>query len=125
MKKILIVDDQPIIRKMIRLALNDDRFELEEAANADAAYEIIKRSPPDGMILDVMMPGLLNGYQLCERIKQDPILSYIHVVIVSACGQESDQEFGLSLGANSYFVKPFSPVALATYMKISLLGSAL
>lgn len=121
MKKILIIDDQPIIRKMIRLALMDDCFEFLEANDADTAYEMIKISPPDGIVLDVMMPGTLNGYQLCERIKQDPLLSSIYVVLVTACGQVADQEFGLSLGADAYFVKPFSPLALARHMKDAIL----
>jgi CheY-like chemotaxis protein len=121
MKKILIVDDHPVIRKMINLALRDDRFELDEANDADAAYQMILKAKPDGMVLDVMMPGVLNGYQLCERIKQTPALSSIHVVLVTACGQVADQEFGRALGADAYFVKPFSPVALATHMKDVLL----
>ena len=121
MKKILIVDDHPVIRKMINLALRDDRFELNEANDADAAYQMILKAKPDGMVLDVMMPGLLNGYQLCERIKQTPALSSIHVVLVTACGQVADQEFGRALGADAYFVKPFSPVALAAHLKGVLL----
>jgi CheY-like chemotaxis protein len=121
MKKILIVDDHPVIRKMINLALRDDRFELNEANDADSAYQMILKAKPDGMVLDVMMPGALNGYQLCERIKQTPALSSIHVVLVTACGQVADQEFGHALGADAYFVKPFSPVALATHMKDVLL----
>jgi CheY-like chemotaxis protein len=71
------------------------------------------------------MPGVLNGYQLCERIKQSPELSDIHVVLVTACGQVADQEFGRALGADAYFVKPFSPMALATHMRDALLKEAL
>lgn len=122
MKKILIVDDQPIIRMMIRMALKNPLFELEEVGDADSAYEMIQKSRPDGIVLDVMMPGTLNGYQLCERIKNDPSLADVHVVLVTACGQVSDQEFGYSLGADAYFVKPFSPLALARHMKQALLG---
>ncbi len=125
MKKILIVDDHPVIRKMIHLALRDDRFDLNEATDADAAYQMILKVKPDGMVLDVMMPGVLNGYQLCERIKQTPALASIHVVLVTACGQVADQEFGRALGADAYFVKPFSPVALANHMKNALLKDML
>ncbi|MEI7457743.1 MAG: response regulator [Nitrosomonadales bacterium] len=125
MKKIMIIDDQPIIRKMIQLALQDDRFALTEACDADSAYQMIINDKPDGIVLDVMMPGVLNGYQLCERIKQSPELSDIHVVLVTACGQVADQEFGRALGADAYFVKPFSPMALANHMKDTLLKEAL
>jgi DNA-binding response OmpR family regulator len=121
MKKILIVDDHPVIRKMIHLALRDDRFELSEACDADAAYQMILAAKPDGLVLDVMMPGELNGYQLCERIKQTPALASIHVVLVTACGQVADQEFGRSLGSDAYFVKHFSPVALGAHLKCALL----
>ena len=121
MKKILIVDDHPVIRTMIRLALRDDRFELVEAKDADAAYLSILADKPDAIVLDAMMPGVLNGYQLCERIKQTPELADIHVVLVTACGQVADQEFGRALGADAYFVKPFSPMALVTHLKGALL----
>lgn len=121
MKKIMIVDDQPIIRKMILLALQDEHFVLSEACDADSAYQLMLKDKPDGIVLDVMMPGQLNGFQLCERIKQSPELSGIHVVLVTACGQIADQEFGRALGADAYFVKPFSPVALAMHMKEALL----
>lgn len=120
MKKILIVDDQPHIRKMIRLALRD-HFELEEAEDADSAYERLMVERPDGLVLDVMMPGSINGFQLCERIKCDAMLAGIHIVLVTACGQVSDQERGQELGADAYFVKPFSPLALARHLTHALL----
>lgn len=123
MKKILIVDDQPHIRKMIRLALRD-HFELEEAEDADSAYERLMAERPDGLVLDVMMPGTMNGFQLCERIKCDTALAGIHIVLVTACGQVSDQERGRELGADAYFVKPFSPLALARHLTSALLPTA-
>jgi DNA-binding response OmpR family regulator len=123
MKKILIVDDQPNIRKMIRLSLRE-HFELEEAEDADAAYERIMAERPDGMVLDVMMPGSINGFQLCERIKRDAAMAGIHVVLVTACGQVSDQELGQKLGADAYYVKPFSPMALARHLTGALLPAA-
>ena len=123
MKKILIVDDQPNIRKMIRLALRD-KFALEEAGDADAAYEQLMAERPDALVLDVMMPGSMNGFQLCELIKRAPSLASIHVVLVTACGQVLDQELGQELGADAYFVKPFSPLALARHLTNTLLPAA-
>ncbi|TRZ68451.1 MAG: response regulator [Rhodocyclaceae bacterium] len=120
MKRLLIVDDQPNIRQMIRLALQG-RFELQEAADADEAYAILLATPPDGIVLDVMMPGSINGFQLCERIKCDARMAAIHVVLVTACGQVSNQELGRSLGADAYFVKPFSPLALARHLTQALI----
>jgi len=122
MKKVLIVDDQANIRTMIRLALRN-RFSLDEALNADAAYEHILTDRPDAIVLDVIMPGKINGLQLCERIKKDEKLASIHVVMVTACGQVEDQELGRALGANAYFVKPFSLLALEQHLITNLLAA--
>lgn len=121
MKKVLVVDDQEVIRMMVRLALRD-RFEVSEAEDATDALRCMNNSRPDAIILDVMMPGSMSGFQLCEHIKQDALLQDIHVVLVTACGQVSDQELGRALGADAYFVKPFSPVALEHYLRVSLIG---
>ncbi|CAK0747932.1 Response regulator receiver protein [Gammaproteobacteria bacterium] len=121
MKKILIVDDQPIIRKMVRMVLKN-YFALDEAENGDSALEQILVERPDGMVLDVMMPGNLNGFQLCERIKRDPALASIHVVLVTACAQVADQELGRAIGADAYFIKPFSPLALVRHLTEALNG---
>lgn len=123
MKKVLVVDDQINIRRVIRLALGAD-FQVLEAADADQAYACVVKERPAAVVLDVMMPGAMNGFQLCERIKQDPELASIHVVMVTACGQVSDQEYGRALGADAYIVKPFSPIALARHMKEALAGAA-
>ena len=120
MKKVLIVDDQPTIRTLVRLVLSDS-FSIDEAGDADSAYQRILSDRPDAIVLDVMMPGSMNGYQLCELIKRDPSLADIHIVLTTARGQVTDQEFGLSLGAYAYFVKPFSPLALAHHLSNALL----
>ena len=120
MKRLLVVDDQPNIRMMIRLSIQRD-FAVEEADSADAALEMILQDPPAGIVLDVMMPGTINGFQLCERIKRDGTLAGIHVVLVTACGQVTDQELGRALGADAYFIKPFSPMALAQHLRAALL----
>jgi DNA-binding response OmpR family regulator len=120
MKHLLIVDDQPNIRKMLRLSLAS-HFSIAEAENADMALEMILQKKPAGIVLDVMMPGSMNGFDLCERIKGDSGLMDIHVALVTACGQVADQELGQELGADAYFVKPFSPMALAQHLKTALL----
>jgi CheY-like chemotaxis protein len=104
---------------MIALALGKD-YVLEEAGDADQALACIQANVPDGIVLDVMMPGSMNGYQLCERIKKDAVLAKLHMVLVTACGQVEDQELGYALGADAYFVKPFSPMALARHMHSAL-----
>ena len=121
MKKLLIVDDHAVIRQMICLALRD-HFELEQFGDADSTYASLATSRPDGIVLDVMLPGSMSGYQLCQRIKSDPALASIHVVLVTARGQVADQEFGRALGADAYFIKPFSPLALVRHLTTALLS---
>ena len=119
MKKVLIVDDQDTIRKMLRLTLSG-RYELFEAAEASEAWETLRRVRPHALILDIMMPGEMDGYQLCEKLKADRELSRTHVVMVTARGQEADRQKGMAMGADAYFVKPFSPLALARHLEEAL-----
>ena len=93
MKTILVVDDQSEIRKLMRLTLRKS-FLIQEAENADFAFKLIQSNPPSAVLLDVMMPGQLSGYELCERIKNNPKLSGIYVVLVSAHGHVIEQELG-------------------------------
>ncbi len=123
MKKILIVDDQPDVRLMIRLALRD-RFDLEEAGNAQAAYELVLAQPPDGIVLDVMLPGTMNGMDLCKKIRSNPKLPHMHIVLITARGQLTDRARGLSSGADAFFAKPFSPFALGLHLSDALLAKS-
>lgn len=111
MHKILIVDDQPDIRRMMSIALGDD-FYLIEAEDGLTALTMLYEHSPDVVLLDVMMPGGLDGLQLLEKIRKDPQLKHTRVILVSAKGQVSDYELGMQMGANAYFVKPFSPLQL-------------
>ena len=88
--RILIVEDQPDICKL----------------------NMARAIRPSIVLLDVMMPGLLDGYQVCTRIKQDPELKHIQVVMLTARGQVTDLAAGEAAGANAYLVKPFSPLEL-------------
>ncbi len=111
MKKVLIVDDHDDIRRMIRLTLGN-QYVILEAADAHEAEVIVRREKPAAIVLDVMMPGDMDGYELCRRIKNDSELSGIQVILVTARGQEADRETGAAVGADAYYVKPFSPLAL-------------
>jgi len=111
-KRILIVDDHAELRKLVRLTLDCDVYELYEAENGTRALELIDAVRPEVVILDVMMPGALDGYQVCERIKTDPQLAATGVVLLTARGQQGDLEEGKRVKADAYLVKPFSPLAL-------------
>lgn len=111
MHKVLIVDDQVDIRRMIHIALSDS-FELLEAEDAITALAMIREHKPDVVLLDIMMPGYMDGLQALEIIRADPQIKHTRVIMVSAKGQVSDYALGMQMGANAYFVKPFSPIQL-------------
>ena len=112
MKKILIVEDQPDIRKLIRMTLEFEDYEIHEAADGAFGLRLASAVGPDLVLLDVMMPGELDGLQVCQRIKSDPRLAHIKVVLLTARGQARDREAGQQSGADDYLVKPFSPLQL-------------
>jgi DNA-binding response OmpR family regulator len=116
MKKILLVDDHADIRRLVRITLGRS-FQIFEAECGTQALTIVKAEKPDLVVLDVMMPGDLDGLQVLSAIRGDPELSQTRVIMVTARGQVRDNEAGMSLGADDYFVKPFSPLELATKIR--------
>jgi len=110
--RILIVEDQPDICKLIRMTLEFGDFEIHEAHDGESGLNMARAIKPHVMLLDVMMPGLLDGYQVCSRIKADPALQQIQVVMLTARGQVTDIAAGEAAGADAYLVKPFSPLEL-------------
>jgi CheY-like chemotaxis protein len=110
--KALIVDDQPDIRKLIMLTMESEDFELHEADNGVDALHTARNLRPAVILLDVMMPGGLDGYQVCEEIKMDPDLRNTMVILLTARGQRTDIERGQTVGCDAYLVKPFSPIEL-------------
>lgn len=106
LKKLLIVDDQPEIRKMLRIALSKTDYRLFEAANGDEALAIAYAEKPDVVLLDVMMPGILDGFSVCRAIKEDAELSGAFVVMLTARGTPEDYKTGDVAGADAYVVKP-------------------
>lgn len=121
-KVILIVEDQSDIRKLIRMTLEIGYSELHEADNGEAGWHMVKALRPDLVLLDVMMPGSLDGYQLCQKIRQEPGLRHIPVILLTARGQQADFEMGRQAGANAYLTKPFSPLELIDAVDTHLAG---
>jgi CheY-like chemotaxis protein len=95
-------------------------YELHEAENGQRALELSKVIQPDLVILDVMMPGDINGYQVCEKLKQGQNEKVPYVLLLTARGQKSDVEEGERVGADNYLVKPFSPLELIDNVKKAL-----
>ncbi len=111
-KTILIVDDHADIRRLVRMTLEFEDYEIFEAANGDEALSFLAERRADVVLLDVMMPGSANGLDVCRHIRAQPELADVRVLLLSARGQASDREAGLQAGADIYLVKPFSPLQL-------------
>jgi DNA-binding response OmpR family regulator len=119
----LIVDDQSDIRKLIMMTMQSEKFELYEADNGEDAWRMACNLRPCIVLLDVMMPGSLDGFQVCEKIKTDDMLKLTtKVIMLTARGQTADVERGHAVGCDAYMVKPFSPLALSDLVE-KLIGS--
>jgi len=110
MKKILIVDDQANIRKLLRLTL-ELYYRVSEAADAVGASAMLANENPDLVLLDIMMPGI-NGLEWCALTKKQAGNQNIKIIFVSARGQAEDIKTGIAAGADDYIIKPFSPLSL-------------
>ncbi len=109
----LIVDDQPDIRKLILMTMESEDFELHETDNGADALRLAQSMRPAVVLLDVMMPGSLDGYQVCEKIKaNEDLRNTTKVILLTARGQRTDVERGQAAGCDAYLVKPFSPIEL-------------
>ena len=112
--KILIVDDEPHLRMLIQQALEDledEGVELLLATNGEEALETIRAEEPNLVFLDVMMPKK-NGFDVCHAVKHELGLTKVHIILLTAKGQEFDRLRGQEVGADLYMTKPFDPDAL-------------
>jgi len=116
MKTILVVDDHSDIRKLIRITIGN-AYEVLEAEDGVAALQVVRLKRPDLVVLDIMMPGEMDGLQVLDAIRADAELKHTQVIMVTARGQAKDFETGMSRGANAYLIKPFSPIQLVNSIK--------
>lgn len=110
-EKILVVDDDAFIRRPLEFILREEGYRPDTAVDGEDCLEKVRDSPPDLIILDVMMPRR-DGFDVCRHLKTDPELSAIPIILLSARGREHDRERGLSLGAADFMTKPYSPAEL-------------
>jgi len=110
--RILIVDDNDDIRKLLRLTLDNADVELLEARSGMEALQIVQRVRPRLVLLDIMMAGEIDGLEVCRKIKADPMLFDTRVILVTSRAQQSDIRTGYQSGADMYLIKPFSPLQL-------------
>lgn len=107
MPRILIVDDEPNIVLALELLMKREGYETRTAGDGEAALEAARAFRPDLLILDVMMPRM-DGYEVCQRLRADPGMKDVVIVMLTAKGREVEKEKGLALGADLYITKPFS-----------------
>jgi DNA-binding response OmpR family regulator len=112
--KILIVDDEPHLRMLIQQTLEeleDEGVELLTAADGEQALTTIRDETPELVLLDVMMPKK-NGFDVCHAVKNELGMKGVHIILLTAKGQEFDRQRGQEVGADLYMTKPFDPDAL-------------
>ncbi|MBM3144121.1 MAG: response regulator [Chloroflexi bacterium] len=107
MKKILIVEDEPDILDILRLTLDFDDYRLLTATTGDDALELAVKETPDLVLLDIMLPGKFDGYEICKYLRSNEATRGAYVIMVTAKGMERDIIEGRIAGCDEYIVKPF------------------
>lgn len=115
-KKILVVEDEPDIRKLVHYNLTQERFEVLEAEDGEKALKIVQRERPQLIILDLMLPGL-SGLELCRILRERTETAHLPILMLTAKAGEADRVVGLEMGADDYLTKPFSPRELVARVK--------
>ncbi len=114
--QILLVDDEPLYLRLLKVNLESEGYEIITARNGEEALEIVSQSIPNLIIMDVMMPKM-DGISACNRIRQ---FSNVPIILLTALGEEQDRVNGLNIGADDYVVKPFSATELVARVKAVL-----
>ncbi|MEP1516993.1 MAG: response regulator, partial [Nitratireductor sp.] len=114
--RILVVDDIPATLKLLEARLSAEYFEVLTAASGPEALEVCQGGKVDVVLLDILMPEM-DGFEVCHRLKQDPLTAHIPVVIVTALDQVADRIRGLEAGADDFLTKPVNDLQLLTRVK--------
>jgi len=117
--QIVIVEDEPDILEVLRYNLRREGFKVESSMDGVQGLRLVQNLVPDLVLLDLMLPGL-DGLEICRVLKSDQSSRHIPIIMVSAKGEESDIVRGLSIGADDYITKPFSPRELMARVKAVL-----
>lgn len=118
-EKILIVEDEKDIVKMLEYNLKKEGFKILSARDGESAVNLSGKEHPDLVLLDLMLPGI-DGIEVCKRLKSERKTASIPIIMLTAKSQESDKIVGLELGADDYVTKPFSPRELIARIKAVL-----
>ena len=118
-KRVLVVDDEPHIVKLVKLSLGDKNYDIVGVTSGKEAISYVKDNTPDILVLDLMMPGV-NGYEVCQSVRENPKTKGIPIIILSAKSQMLDKLNAIDVGADDYMCKPFDPDELARRIKLNL-----
>jgi DNA-binding response OmpR family regulator len=122
--RILVVDDDPDIRTILKMILTGGGFEVTLAADGEAGWKSASENPPDLLLTDIMMPGL-DGFELLQRVRADPRTRSLPVILLSAKSSSDDVARGVDLGADEYLTKPCPKAELLAKVRWSIDRSAL
>ena len=120
--RILVADDDPVILRLIEINLSLEGFEVALTERGEDTIEVARTTNPNLILLDVMMPGM-TGWEVAERLKDDPATASIPIVFLSARTQEDDRRRGEELGVAAYVTKPFDPSELVATIREHVRGS--
>jgi DNA-binding response OmpR family regulator len=117
--RILIVDDDPVIVRLLQINFRLEGYEVDTASRGEEALERVRENRPDVVVLDVMMPGI-DGWEVCRQLKENPAVRHVPVIFLSARAQDEDRQRGYALGVDEYVTKPFDPAHLVEIVRRSL-----
>ena len=118
-KKILVVEDEPDIRKLVHYNLAQEKYQVIEAEDGEKALRLLQREKPDLIVLDLLLPGM-SGLELCRALRERPETANLPILMLTAKAGETDRVVGLELGADDYLTKPFSPREMVARVKAIL-----
>lgn len=115
-KKILLIEDDEDIQELVSYHLGKEGYTVQVASSGEAAMESARKSLPDLILLDLMLPGI-DGLQVCRNLRNEPKTRHIPIIMLTAKGEETDIVTGLEVGADDYITKPFSPKVLVARIR--------
>jgi DNA-binding response OmpR family regulator len=121
-RRILIADDEPNIVTSLEFLMRGSDYEVRVARNGEEALRLADSFRPDVVLLDVMMPQR-SGFEVCRKIRENPALRDVKIVMLTAKGRDAEKDRGLNLGANAYVTKPFSTKELMNTVRGLLAAS--
>ncbi|MDY6796931.1 MAG: response regulator [Actinomycetota bacterium] len=119
MTRVLVVDDDPMVTRLVRINLELEKFEVEEAWDGKTAMKMMEENRPDMLILDIMMPQM-DGWEILQKLREDTAMTDLPIVLLTAKVQDEDIARGWKMGADGYITKPFNPVNLADSLRLVL-----